>query len=93
MNGCRLLSHSCTRSHTRKQTYLHSIAVVHEANLVTAVSQIHVATIVAEKANPKFAFSAATLSSKKLFKKHTHNSFAAAGSERILLAADIKKTK
>ena len=33
----------------------------------------------AEKANPKFAFSAATLSSKKFLKKHTHNSFAAAG--------------
>ena len=44
MNGCRLLSHSRTRSHTRKQTYLHSIAVVHEANLVTAAFQIHIAS-------------------------------------------------
>ena len=36
--------------------------------------------LLAEKANPKFTFSAATLSSKKFLKKHTHNSFAAAGS-------------
>ena len=49
--------------------------------------------LLAEKANPKFAFSAATLSSKKFLKKHTHNSFAAAGSERILLAADIEQTE
>ena len=44
MKGCRLLSHSRTRSLTRKQTYLHSITVVHETNLVTAVFQIHVAS-------------------------------------------------
>ena len=37
-----VITHSLT--HTRKQTYLHSIAVVHEANLVTATFQLHVAS-------------------------------------------------
>lgn len=73
-----VIVYSLTLSQTPKQTYIYSIAVVHEANRVTLASRMHVAGY-KKRLGSKFAFLAATLWPKKFKIRHTHNSFAAVG--------------
>ena len=55
-----VIVYSLTLSQTPKQTYIYSIAVVHEANRVTLASRMHVAGY-KKRLGSKFAFLAATL--------------------------------